>query len=193
MGRDKAGLRPAGPDGPALLDRARACFEPNTCELLFAVGRRERQECAGFRQVLDAVPDAGPLAGLVAGLEVAHASHGDVRVCVSACDMPYIEWAVFEELLSVAEARDADVVLARTGSKDEPLCAVYHTRVLPVLRASLHAGERRLIAFHARPLEDPEGTQRALRIERVVVASARALANVNTPAEYARVVAEART
>ena len=47
--------------------------------------------------MLDEVTDAGPLAGLVAGLEFAH-KRGATGLVVTACDTPRASGAVFRAL-----------------------------------------------------------------------------------------------
>ena len=90
----------------------------------------------GARQVVDRVEDAGPLAGLHAGLAVAETPW----LLVVACDMPFITPAVVRALLA-ARGPNTEAVVARTpDGRYHPLCACYHQKMLPTVEAHLAAG-----------------------------------------------------
>ena len=95
-----------------------------------------------LRQVVDRYEDAGPLAGLHAGLTAAQTPW----VLAVACDMPFITPEVLHALLA-ARGPDVAAVVARTpDGRCHPLCACYHQRTLPVVEAHLAAGT---LAMHA--------------------------------------------
>ena len=95
-----------------------------------------------LRQVVDHYEDAGPLAGLHAGLTAAQTPW----VLAVACDMPFITPEVLHALLA-ARGPDVAAVVARTpDGRGHPLCACYHQRTLPVVEAHLAAGT---LAMHA--------------------------------------------
>jgi molybdopterin-guanine dinucleotide biosynthesis protein A len=95
----------------------------------------------GLPQVADGAPHAGPLAGLVAGLE--RAAHP--LVAAVAVDMPFASPPLFTLLASLADGHDAAVPVGDRGV--EPLHAVYATSARPVLRAALQ--EHRLAVQEA--------------------------------------------
>jgi len=138
-----------------------------------------RRRTPSVRAVADIVPGCGPLGGLHAALT---AMRGD-RVLVVACDMPYIEAALADFLLSIAG--DAAIVVPETDRGYHPLCAVYSRACLEPVAARL--AERRLMM---RDLFDDVPT-RIVTAEELsrFGAPSRLLANVNTPAEYAHVEA----
>lgn len=153
-GVDKARLEI---DGERLVDRVLRALEAVAAPLV--VVRGDRPELTGLTvpQIADALPDAGPLAGLVAALEH-HADHA--AVAVVAVDTPSPSAAVLQHL---AEARgDADVCLPVVAGRAQPLHAVVATAAAGRLRAALGAGERRLLtAFEA--LDVREVTEGELR------------------------------
>src|SRR5262249_12831914 len=102
----RGGRRPAGsgknaprlPGGRGPVGAPAARVLPEVCdEVLVASGDGERLGWLGLPQVPDALPDSGPLGGLVAGLEAATHPH----VAVVAADMPFASPAVLRLLASL--------------------------------------------------------------------------------------------
>jgi molybdopterin-guanine dinucleotide biosynthesis protein A len=125
----------------------------------------------GARLVIDERPDAGPLAGLEAGLR---ASRNGLAVVVAG-DMPWIDPGLLAGLLARLADADADAVAVATDRGPEPLLAAY--RRAPVLAAAtrlLDAGNRRMGA-----LLD------AIRVETITDPDGRSTVNVNEPADLA--------
>jgi molybdenum cofactor guanylyltransferase len=144
-----------------------------------ADGARRLQPRVQPRLVADIVPGCGPLGGLHAALTE---MRGD-RVFVVACDMPYVEAALAAFLLSIAG--DAAIVVPETDRGYHPLCAVYTRACLEPVAARL--AERRLVLRELFE-EVPTRIVTAEEMSRFGAPS-RLLANVNTPAEYARLEA----
>ncbi len=188
MGRDKAAIEFGG---KTLLERAVEALDPLCSEVLLASGSAPRFPALGRREVLDAAPDCGPLAGLVAALE---ASRTEWLIAL-ACDMPGVDTRVLEELARVAQEDGWDVTMLGTPSGPEPLCAVYRSSCAAPARAALRAGRVKLTDFHTLPsrpalrvLTQPtERFSDALR--GAVLESAR---NLNTPEDLERALARAR-
>lgn len=185
LGTDKASLVEGG---RTLLERAVALLAPFVDECRLACGPTERYAELGRPLVLDAFGGAGPLAGLVAGLESARAE----RVFALACDMPALDPPLVGALLAQSEREGLDVCLALGPRGPEPLCGVYRTTCAAPARAALEAGERRVVSFWGRPVRTPGG-ERALRIGGLDVAALAAAGsradvtlNVNTAADWAR-------
>jgi molybdenum cofactor guanylyltransferase len=125
--------------------------------------------------IADIVPGCGPLGGLHAALTE---MRGD-RLFVVACDMPYVDAAFAEYLLSLAA--DAAVVVPQTDRGYHPLCAVYTRACLEPVAARI--AERRLAV---RELFADVSTRVVTAAEMSRFgAPSRLLANVNTPDEYA--------
>lgn len=128
--------------GKPLLDRAVEILQPRTKEVLLACGTEPRYRTRGLRLVLDeGAAGGGPLTGLAAGLAAATTDW----VLLLASDMPFAGPAV-DGLLAAVQPND-DLIHYVVGGYPEPLCALYHQRVLGPLRAALEAGERRMICF----------------------------------------------
>ena len=142
---DKALLRPWGPDGPTLLERAHGELARLAAPVWVAC--RAGRSYAGYACVTDAVPDCGPMGGIEAGLAAAEAA-GCAALLVLACDMPFMTAAVLERLLTARAAwrarhGEAPLMTAftlRGSGRFQCLTAVYDAAVLPLMRASLRTG-----------------------------------------------------
>lgn len=99
----------------------------------------------------------GPLGGLHAALSVTTAEWN----ILVACDMPAVTSELLKELLAAAEVSGADALVPSTLAGLEPLCAVYHVRLLPVVESAIHSKLLKMHDFvstiHARhwPAPDP--------------------------------------
>ena len=166
MGRDKA-LLPFR--GTTLVENlARAVQDAAGSVAL--IGEPGRYRSLGHPVYPDKFPGCGPLGGVYTALSV---STTDWNLIV-ACDMPGISADVLRTLLrSAAESGKSCIVATGTSGEVEPLCAVYHRGCLPVL---------------ARAIEEKRFKMKDLVAELDAMATlvdASALANVNTPAEWA--------
>ena len=133
---------------------------------------------AGLHLVFDAVPHAGVLPALSAGLA---AAAGEVCLAV-ACDMPFVSGTLFEYLLQLQTDTDSDVVIPRTAGYLEPMHAVYRRApVVAAIQAALARGDQRMVSYfrdvRVREIEEPEW--------RPIDPQALAFFNVNTPEDLA--------
>jgi|SRR5579872_804351 len=192
MGRDKAWLELAGV--PLALRIARA-VEPLVASVRVIgppASDAGRFDSVGLAAIPDRLPareasgesNSGPLGGIVTALNATECSWN----LVLACDLPYITTAWLEWLLGRASAPEVSgssgaqaVVPERTGGV-EPLAAVYRKECAEVLAAALGRGVRKVSEAlrHLRVARIPEAEWRALDPD------GNALANMNTPEEYAR-------
>ena len=166
MGRDKA-LLPYR--GTTLVEHlARAVQEAAGSVAL--IGEPGRYSSLGYPVYRDKFPGCGPLGGVYTALSV---SSTDWNLIV-ACDMPGISADVLRTLFqSAVESGKSCIVATGPTGEPEPLCAVYHRGCLPVL---------------ARAIEEKRFKMKDLVTEldtRARPVDASALANVNTPAEWA--------
>jgi len=172
MGRDKARLPFRG---ASLVEFVAGTVQSVTSSAVL-VGDPSRYSEYGYPVIPDQYPGEGPLGGILTALT--HTS-ADWNLVV-ACDMPGLLENFLRQLLEAAE-QSAAAALIPTGPSDrpEPLCAVYHRRALPVLRAAFDAGERKVMnAVASLPAE-------TLRVGEVAV-----FQNVNTPEDWAAYVPE---
>ena len=89
--------------------------------------------------VQDILADAGPLAGLHAGLS---ASHQPYNLAI-ACDIPLIPTVLIHRLLDKAWQTQAEIVVPRSkDGKIHPLCAVYARHCLEKAAQQLAIGKR---------------------------------------------------
>lgn len=108
---------------------------PAFSELMVSFAEPEQMEqLVPYRVVFDRKPNAGPLAGLEAGLL---AAHNQVLFAV-ACDMPYVDRSTAE--IAVAAARSCDAAIPRHDGLFEPVCGAYRKTALHGITNALDAG-----------------------------------------------------
>jgi molybdopterin-guanine dinucleotide biosynthesis protein A len=165
-------------EGRTIFARQCEVLRPRVAEILVSSPR----EVPGYRTVADAVPGAGPLAGIAAGLAAA----ATPWLLVVAGDMPHISGALIDLVLSRPADDDSagaiDAVGIRIGDLPEPLlCLLRVEAARPALAARL-AGAR---LKASRLLTD--GDLRVAWISEAAVRAIdpelRALFNVNEPAD----------
>ncbi|WOI57608.1 molybdenum cofactor guanylyltransferase MobA [Palleronia sp. LCG004] len=131
-----------------ILERVRDRLEPQVAALaLSANGDPER--FAGFMLPVlpDGIEDAGPLAGLLAGLDWA-AGEGATHVVTVAGDTPFFPCDLVPRLQLAAEGAGAAIALAATRGADglrlHPTFGLWPVALRDDLRAALAAGTRRI-------------------------------------------------
>lgn len=172
MGQDKAEL--IHPDGRSL---ARRC-----CDLLLEAGcesvvlsLRHDQEIPADLDDQKIVRDPegashGPLAGIISGMNL----HPESDWLVIACDLPRLDLATLEHLIS--SKLPEDPFLAYRSESDglpEPLCALYAAGALPILEKALAADFR-----------CPRQVLIRNECRLLVSVTQRALDNANTPQDW---------
>ncbi|QXD16271.1 molybdenum cofactor guanylyltransferase [Rhodocaloribacter litoris] len=163
FGSDKARAVVAG---RPMIERVYRVVAPVAGTVLLSV--RPGQEDYGLpvRRVEDPVEGAGPLAGLLAGLEAAETPW----LLAVACDLPFLSEDILRTLLAACRP-GLDAVVPRTpDGRLHPLCAAYATTVRPVVAEQLAAGRRALHALLDR-----------LGAVRLVDVPAAPLRNINRP------------
>jgi molybdopterin-guanine dinucleotide biosynthesis protein A len=191
MGRDKAWL---DLDGMPLVERVARQLLPLAGEILFSANDPApfadlvaRLPVPG-RVVRDIFADAGPLAGLHAGLA---AASFETALAV-ATDMPFVAHGVVEEMVGLCDEPDAVVPrLAAQGygePQPEPLHAVYRKTCLPAIEAALAANRRRVVSF----LPDVNVCYVDEPLLRAIDPDLTSFRNVNTPEEWAAAQATLR-
>jgi len=136
MGRDKAQILF---DSEPLVIRAVRRLARVCTDVVVASGDGHRLDHLGVTQVADALPGAGPLAGIAAGLESARHD----LVAVIAVDMPAASPAVLAFLAGLWQGEAA--VVPVVAGRWEPLHAVWARSAAPGIVACLQAGERRVM------------------------------------------------
>jgi molybdenum cofactor guanylyltransferase len=136
MGRDKAEI---DFEGQPLARRVAAVLAQVAGRVVVASGDGSRLDWLGLEQVADAIPGAGPLAGIVAGLERSE-SH---LVAVAAVDMPFASAPLYGLLADRWSGEDVVVPVSARGR--EPLHALYAIAAASPLRSLLERGERSVL------------------------------------------------
>lgn len=150
-GGDKA-LRPLG--GISLLERVVERLRPQVASLVLnANGDPSRFAEFGLPVVPDGVPDfAGPLAGVLAGLDWTAQHHPDCSFIVSvATDAPFLPTNLVASLVAALETANADLACAASGGRVHPVFGLWPLRLREDLRrAVLTEGIRKVDRWTAR-------------------------------------------
>lgn len=134
MGRDKAAL--TLPDGRTLLQRQADILRATGVTSLFVSVRPGSEiRLPGATVVPDSTADAGPLAGIAAGLRAA--SPG--LVLVLAVDMAEMQSAHLRQLVAMATPERG--VVPMLGGQCEPLAAIYPSALAGSAETAVAAGQ----------------------------------------------------
>ena len=179
LGFDKALLRM---DGVPLVQWLPSKLAHTFTSVAIVVDRADRYHVT-FPLLLDTWPDAGPLAGIAAGLEAS----GEPAVFVCACDMPLMQASLVQRLCSALEGHD--LAIPERAGRLEPLCAVYAASCLPVIQQLLH--DRRL---HASGVAGAVRTRTVTEVEwRDLDPEGDSFLSINSPSDLLHVQARAAT
>jgi molybdopterin-guanine dinucleotide biosynthesis protein A len=136
-GGDKA-LRLLG--GYSLLERVIDRMRPQVSALVLnANGDPARFAGFGLPVVADSIPDfAGPLAGILAGLDWAAEHRPDCPLVASvATDAPFLPEDLVSRLLSGMEAEGAELAYAASSGQTHPVIGLWPVRLRDELRRAL--------------------------------------------------------
>lgn len=173
MGRDKAFLEV---NGEPMWRRQLMLLETLApAELLIAGPSHANWAAARCEILQDAVPDSGPLGGIVAGLRRITTR----SLLVLAIDLPLMTAEFLAQLLRSC-AKDIGVV-PKQADRFEPLAAVYPKAALPLAENALQVREYSVQRFAALCIE-----RQLLRERMITPDEERLFLNANTPADFAR-------
>ncbi len=187
MGSDKRRLRLWGECGPLLLEHMAARATRVSDDVIVVLNDPEAWSGLPTRLVCDEVEQGGPLAGIAAGLAACHHEYA----LVLACDIPLVQEALINALLTYPRPYDALMPLRpdngarapRNRLAAEPLLAVYRRTCLPTIRACLARGARALVD----PLELLDTRYLTPDVWRQYDPQGLSFVNVNRPDDVARV------
>ena len=154
--------------GVPLVQRIYRQLEPHFHEVIISAEDTAKHAFLGARVIPDEAPGQGPTMGILTSLE---ASTDDLNFVV-ACDIPDINIDAVRRLIHDAQGYDA-VVPTTTGGRIETLFAVYRKATIPVFRAFLEAGDRKILLAFDR-----------FNVRYADFGDAPWLKNLNTPEEY---------
>jgi molybdenum cofactor guanylyltransferase len=167
MGRDKALL----PYGEGVLVQHLARIAAEVADPVALVGAPERYMGLGLEALGERYAGCGPLSGIEAALALGRSEWN----LILACDTVGVTPEALRALWAGAGPGGAAVVAAMgAGQRANPLCAFWHVRALPWVRAALEAGR-----YRVRDVAEEAGC--------LVVAAGADVANINTPGEWAAV------
>ena len=150
-GGDKCLLELAG---RPVLDRIVARVRPQVGPLVLnANGDAARFAAFGLPVAADVVDGfAGPLAGVLTGLEWAAANAPGCDWMASfACDAPFVPADLVARLIDAVAADGADMACARSGGRDHPVFGLWPVRLAAELRSALvDEGIRKVDVWTAR-------------------------------------------
>ncbi|WP_299412706.1 molybdenum cofactor guanylyltransferase MobA [uncultured Sulfitobacter sp.] len=179
MGGGDKGLRVLG--GQTLLARVHARLAPQVADVaLNANGDAGRFADVGLPVVSDSIDGfAGPLAGVLAGLDWA-AEQGADTIVTAAADTPFFPCDLVPQLQLASEGMIHPLVLAATpdpkrGTARHPTFGLWPVALRDDLRAALNGGLRKVVLWTAE-----HGGREAVFPEE------EAFFNVNTPDDLAR-------
>ena len=182
-GGDKA-LRPLG--GRPLLDHVIERLRPQVAAMVLnANGDPSRFAGFGLPVVPDSVPDfAGPLAGVLAGLDWAAANRPDCEWVVSVpTDAPFLPRDLVARLVAGMQAADAELACAASGGQPHPVVGLWPLRLREALR---HA----VVAEDIRKVDAWTGRYRLSRVPFVEeTAGVDPFFNANRPDDFERAAA----
>ncbi|MFG0331310.1 MAG: molybdenum cofactor guanylyltransferase [Phycisphaerales bacterium] len=136
FGSDKAR---AELDGRSLLLRQIDATELVCARVTVVVDRIGRYADLDVREIADRRPGGGPMSGLDAAL---HDSTTEWLLVLS-CDLTHFDPAWLDDLLKSRSA-EADAAAFHHNDRWEPLCAIYHRRLISVVDERLRSGDRSL-------------------------------------------------
>ena len=126
--------------GEPLIAHLQRKVRPLTDDLIISCNRnRERYAAYADQLVSDEEDDfPGPLAGILAGLEVARLPH----LLVLPCDVPRIDAALLRDMRATAGQFPDKPLMLRHDDHWEPLLCVIPVALLPAFKNAWNAGER---------------------------------------------------
>lgn len=134
--------------GQTLLERVSARLAPQVGALVLnANGEPARFARFGMPVVADSVEGfAGPLAGVLAGLDYA-AEQGFESIVTAAADTPFFPTDLVARLQAEAAGMDAPLALARTADGRQPTFGLWPVSLRNDLRCALGDGLRKVVLW----------------------------------------------
>jgi len=105
---------------------------------------------------LDVVPDpiigyAGPLAGVLAGMEWAKRNRPSARwIATAASDTPFFPGDCVARLLEAAQPHHPAIAMAASGGREHPVFSLWPVALLGDLRDALESGTRKILDWTGR-------------------------------------------
>jgi molybdopterin-guanine dinucleotide biosynthesis protein A len=168
MGENKAFLPM---NGERLIDRTVRLFRAVFQEVIIVTSTPTDYLDQDATIVTDILPEKGALGGIYTGLFYARGEYA----FIAACDMPFLNRAFMEQMIS--RTAGYDIIVPAPPDGLQPLHAVYARRCLPVIRGLIERDRLKITGFYP--------GHRLLTLSPEVIRSfdpeGRMFLNVNTP------------
>ena len=138
MGQDKAVMSVGGKQ---VFRRILDVFEALFDEILIVTDKKGRFADYGYAEVVDLIPDSGPMGGIYTGLFYAKSE----KVFAASCDLPFLNPVPVEAIIK--EAVEYDIVVPEISGRLHPLHAVYSKGCMPYIVKRLENKERNITRF----------------------------------------------
>lgn len=140
--------------GRQILSRLIESLQPQCAALVLnANGDPARFASFGLPVTADSVPDhAGPLAGVLAGLDYAAAIYPEVEwIVTAAADTPFLPADFVQRLHAVRDAAETALAVATSGGRGHPVDALWPVTLREELRRALvHEDIRKVTLWQSR-------------------------------------------
>ncbi len=135
MGTDKGLLML---NGKAFIQSSIDALKPLVSEIII-VSDNPDYDAFGYKRVQDVIKNAGPVAGIYAGLE---ASITNFNLILS-CDIPLVNSEILKKLVAAIDG-NTQIIQIESEGKSMPLIALYKKEVGTVFKVFLKQNEKRL-------------------------------------------------
>jgi molybdopterin-guanine dinucleotide biosynthesis protein A len=163
-------------NGSTLIEWKINLLKPHVDTILLVTNSPSSFQHLGYTCVRDVEPHMGPLMGIYSGLLQTATTYN----LFTSVDTPFLKDRLIRYLVEHGEQADGTVTV--WNGKTEPLCAVYSTSCIPLIRKTLH--QYRVISFyeHADIRFVPESAVQAID------PGGTSFFNINTYEDYSRAI-----
>jgi molybdopterin-guanine dinucleotide biosynthesis protein A len=140
MGSDKAFLKV---DGVPMIEHVLRALKSVVSRIIIVTNSPDAYASYDVEVVTDAFDKRGSLIGIYSGLL---RSKDEYNVIV-ACDMPFLNPRLLLYMMSLADKYD--IILPKVGDFVEPLHAVYHKRLIPIMEDHMNREQLRIRGIFA--------------------------------------------
>ena len=148
MGRDKALIRPFGPNGPTMLEHTFGLLQKlcGECVVTTSAGRAYPH----FPCMFDEKPDLGPISGIMGALVEAR-KKACAGIFALACDLPLMRLEILERLAARQPGESCGIFFINPpDGKIQMLAGIYMQNALPCLQKGIAGGKFGLYSDLAR-------------------------------------------
>jgi molybdenum cofactor guanylyltransferase len=142
--------------------------------LCLIVSRKEPYTRLRVNLIEDIYPQRGPLGAIYTGLKASQK-----RTFFCGCDMPFINVALVQAMMEVAD--NYDIVIPRFRGLPEPLHAIYSHSCIGAIEEELERGSPRIVSFFPK-MSIHYMEEEVLRID----PDGLSFFNINTPDDFSR-------